>query len=117
MHGGMPGTTVTSFFLNRRGRGVSGLDWKMRVKVYDTKYVTVCTSLSPRPSVTRPRCSLVERERSGKMLTARRVNSKCVHMRECSGNTWMCLDVNFFFVVVEFAFCVVYFCASSGILS
>lgn len=26
------------------GRGGWGFDWKMQVKVYDTKYVTVCTS-------------------------------------------------------------------------
>lgn len=32
------------FFSFLGGRGGWGFDWKMQVKVYDTKYVTVCTS-------------------------------------------------------------------------
>lgn len=53
-------------------------------------------------------------ERSGKMLSAGCISSKCVHMRESSSNKWLYLEVIYFFVV-EFAFFVISFCASFGL--
>lgn len=49
------------------------------------------------------------RERSGKMLTAGCISSKCVHMRECGGNKWLHFEVNCVFV--EFVFFVILCCA------